>query len=52
MAFQVEVAARGADQLGECPLWDERERVLWWVDSRWPAVKRSPSSACQVATIA
>lgn len=40
MAFQVEVAARGADRLGECPLWDERERMLWWVDSRWPALKR------------
>jgi sugar lactone lactonase YvrE len=40
MAFQVEVAARGADRLGECPLWDEREQMLWWVDSRWPAVKR------------
>jgi sugar lactone lactonase YvrE len=40
MASQVEVAARGADRLGECPLWDERERFLWWVDSRWPAVKR------------
>lgn len=40
MAFQVEVAAPGADRLGECPLWDERERMLWWVDSRWPAVKR------------
>jgi sugar lactone lactonase YvrE len=40
MAVQVEVAARGADRLGECPLWDEREKMLWWVDSRWPAVKR------------
>jgi sugar lactone lactonase YvrE len=40
MAVQVEVAARGADRLGECPLWDEREGMLWWVDSRWPAVKR------------
>jgi len=40
MAFQVEVAAPGADRLGECPLWDEREAMLWWVDSRWPAVKR------------
>lgn len=40
MAFQVEVAARGADRLGECPLWDEREKMLWWVDSRWPALKR------------
>jgi sugar lactone lactonase YvrE len=40
MAFQVEVAVRGADQLGECPLWDERAAMLWWVDARWPAVKR------------
>ena len=40
MAFQVEVAAPGADRLGECPLWDERAGMLWWVDSRWPAVKR------------
>lgn len=40
MALQVELAAPGADRLGECPLWDERERMLWWVDSRWPAVKR------------
>src|SRR3970282_2113522 len=40
MAFQVEVAARGADRLGEGPLWDEREAMLWWVDSRWPALKR------------
>ena len=40
MAFQVEVAARGADRLGECPLWDERAAMLWWVDSRWPALKR------------
>ena len=40
MAFQVEVAVRGADRLGECPLWDERQGMLWWVDSRWPAVKR------------
>jgi sugar lactone lactonase YvrE len=21
-------------------LWDERQAMLWWVDSRWPAVKR------------
>jgi sugar lactone lactonase YvrE len=40
MAVPVEVASRGADRLGECPLWDEREQMLWWVDSRWPAVKR------------
>lgn len=40
MAEAVEVAARGADRLGECPVWDERTRALWWIDGRWPAVKR------------
>lgn len=36
---------RSGDLLGECPLWDERERVLWWIDSRGPALKRfDPSS--------
>jgi sugar lactone lactonase YvrE len=38
---KVEIAARGADELGECPLWDERSRRLWWVDSRAPAVRSS-----------
>jgi len=38
MSFQVECAARGADLLGECPLWDGRE--LWWVDILGPALKR------------
>jgi len=36
----VELIARSADQLGECPLWDEREGRLYWVDSRAPAIKR------------
>src|SRR5205807_4085458 len=29
---QVEVAVDARVQLGEGPLWDEREGVLWWVD--------------------
>jgi len=29
-----------ADQLGECPIWDERMSVLWWVDIHGRAVKR------------
>jgi len=29
-----------ADRLGECPLWDEREQALWWVDIHAPAIKR------------
>ena len=52
MSFQVEVAARGADRLGECPLWDERENMLWWVDSRWPAAKRlDPSSGAVMMVV-
>lgn len=52
MSFQVEVAARGADRLGECPLWDERESALWWVDSRWPAAKRlDPSSGAVMMVV-
>jgi sugar lactone lactonase YvrE len=39
MSVAVECAARGADKLGECCLWDERERRLWWVDSRGPMLK-------------
>jgi sugar lactone lactonase YvrE len=37
--MKVDVAVPGTDILGECPLWDERSRTLWWVDSRGPAIK-------------
>lgn len=40
MAFQVDCVVKGNDRLGECTLWCEREQVLWWVDSRAPALKR------------
>lgn len=41
----VELVAESGDQLGECPLWDDREGALYWVDSRAPAVKRfAPAS--------
>ncbi|MGH8737525.1 MAG: SMP-30/gluconolactonase/LRE family protein [Burkholderiales bacterium] len=40
MTLQIECAARGADRLGECPLWDERGRELWWVDILGPALRR------------
>lgn len=36
----LELIARSADQLGECPLWDEQGQRLYWVDSRAPALKR------------
>lgn len=28
------------DVLGECPLWNEREQALFWVDIRQPAIRR------------
>jgi len=40
MKIAFEVAAAVADELGECPIWDEQSGLLWWVDSRAPAVKR------------
>jgi sugar lactone lactonase YvrE len=39
--LKVEIAVRGTDVLGECPIWDERACRLWWVDSRAPAVRSS-----------
>ncbi len=33
---RVECVVRGADQLGETPLWCERERKLWWLDIERP----------------
>ena len=44
MAFQVDCIVKGADILGECPLWCEREGVLWWVNSRGPSLKRWDAS--------
>lgn len=37
--MKVELAVQGRDRLGECPLWDEREAVLWWVDILAPAIR-------------
>jgi sugar lactone lactonase YvrE len=47
----VECAVRGIDRLGECPLWDERARVLWWIDSRAPALKRFDPASGEVRTL-
>jgi sugar lactone lactonase YvrE len=38
--MRVELVIDSADRLGECPLWDEREQALWWVDILAPAIKR------------
>lgn len=40
MSVVVECVVPGRDVLGECPLWDERNGELWWVDSRAPALRR------------
>lgn len=40
MQVAVELVADSADQLGECPIWDDRGRALYWVDSRGPSIKR------------
>ena len=39
MGVVVECVLAGRDLLGECPLWDERDQSLWWVDSRAPALR-------------
>lgn len=36
----IDVAVSGTDALGECPLWDDRAGVLYWVDGRAPAIYR------------
>jgi len=40
MAIQVDCVVKGTDKLGESPIWCDREKVLWWVDSRGPTLKR------------
>ena len=41
----------GTDVLGECPIWDERSRMLWWIDSRGPTVKRLDAATGAVITL-
>jgi sugar lactone lactonase YvrE len=43
---------RGSDALGECPVWDDRARLLRWVDIGAPALKRSDASGSQLRTLA
>src|SRR4051812_32910426 len=35
----VEIAVEAGDQLGECPLWDFRTGLLWWLDILKPALQ-------------
>src|SRR5438270_8100452 len=40
MAVKVERLVDSRDRLGECPIWDDREQCLWWVDIHGQAIKR------------
>jgi L-arabinonolactonase len=40
MAVQIECVVRTRDLLGECPLWEDRTRTLWWVDILGPTLKQ------------
>lgn len=50
MTPNLEVVVRGRDRLGECPLWDEREQALWWVDGRAPCLRRLDPGSGEVRT--
>lgn len=38
-AISIEAVIRGADQLGETPLWCDRTRKLWWLDIERPRIQ-------------
>ena len=44
MSIEIECLHPGPDRFGESPLWDPRERVLWWVDVPAPALQRQTVS--------
>ena len=42
---RVECAVNAMDQLGETPLWCEREQLLWWLDIEKPKLQRLDPAA-------
>ena len=44
MSASVERLVDSRDRLGECPIWDEREQCLWWVDIHGQAIRRFSSA--------
>lgn len=46
----VDVLLQRSDRLGECPLWDERKRILYWIDIRAPALHACDPSIRSVDT--
>jgi len=42
---RIEIVSATRDQLGECPLWDDRSQSLYWIDSHAQLVRRlTPAS--------
>ena len=52
MSVVVECALAVRDQLGEGPIWDERDQSLWWVDIRAPVLHHWTPGAFAATTIA
>jgi sugar lactone lactonase YvrE len=50
-SLAVECVVRGSDLLGECPIWDDASRTLWWVDVRAPALKRFDPATAKVTVL-
>jgi sugar lactone lactonase YvrE len=48
MTLNAERVLDSADHLGECPIWDERIGVLWWVDIHGRAIKRYDGESVRV----
>jgi sugar lactone lactonase YvrE len=46
--MEAQVILESGDRLGECPLWDEREGKLLWVDIHGPALKRLDPASGEV----
>lgn len=47
-SVSIEVAVSGLDQLGETPLWCDREQLLWWVDIEKPKLQSFSPSTGQI----
>jgi L-arabinonolactonase len=43
--MHIEIVSNTRDELGECPLWDERSKSVFWIDSHKQLVRQhTPSS--------
>ena len=47
---RIERVGESTDILGECPLWNEREQALYWVDIRQPAIRRLDHASGRIDT--